>query len=290
MIGVTGATGQLGALVVKGLLETIPPKDIAAVVRNPDKAARFAGRGVQVRRGDYSVPETLTPALVGVERLLIVSSSAIGNRTAQHRAVIEAAKAAGVKLIAYTSVLRADTTTLPIADEHRETEALLHQAGIPYVLLRNGWYTENYTERLSMPLGMGAFFGAAGEGRIAAATRVDYAAAAVRVLTTERQDGKTYELAGDHSFTMMELAAAVSEWAGRTLPYHNMPAGSYRDVLAKAGVPETFIDIAVGTDVAIARGDLDRFSRDLHALIGRDTKTLRNVLVNLPRPSNKESA
>jgi NAD(P)H dehydrogenase (quinone) len=289
MIGVTGATGQLGALVFKGLLETIPRQEIAAIVRSPEKAARLTGRGVQVRRGDYSVPETLAPALAGVERLLLVSGSEIGHRTSQHRAVIEAAKAAGVKLIAYTSVLRADTTTLPISDEHRETEVLLSQSGVPYVLLRNGWYIENYTERLDMPLRMGAFVGAAGDGRIAAATRADYAAAAVRVLTTERQDGKTYELPGDHRFTMMELAAAVSEWAGRTLPYNNMPAGEYRDALAKAGVPEMFIDIAVGTDVAIARGDLNSSSCDLHALIGRDTETLRNVLASLPRPSNKES-
>src|SRR5271165_6889543 len=180
MIGVTGVSGHLGALVVEGLLEAIPASEIVAIVRSPEKVAGFASRGVQVRYGDYSLPETLAPALAGVKRLLLVSGSEIGHRTAQHRAVIEAAKAAGVTLIAYTSVLRADTTTLPIADEHRETEALLRHSGVPYVLLRNGWYIENYTERLAMPLATGAFVGAAGDGRIAAAARADYAAAAVR--------------------------------------------------------------------------------------------------------------
>ena len=260
MIAVTGASGQLGSLVLEGLLEVVQPDQLIAVVRSPEKAARFASRGVQVRRGDFSMPETLAPALAGVKRLLLVSGTDLGERVAQHRAVIEAAKAAGVELIAYTSVLRADITTLPMADEHRETEELLRNSGVPYVLLRNGWYIENYTERLAMPLATGAFVGAAGDGRIAAATRADYAAAAVRVLTTEGQHGKTYELAGDHPFTMKDLAAAVSEWAGRTLPYNNMSAAEYRDVLAKAGVPEIFIKVAVGTDVAIARGDLDSFS------------------------------
>src|SRR5208337_735125 len=252
MIAVTGASGQLGSLVLEGLLEVVQPDQLIAVVRSPEKAARFASRGVQVRRGDFSMPETLAPALAGVKRLLLVSGTDLGERVAQHRAVIEAAKAAGVELIAYTSVLRADITTLPMADEHRETEELLRNSGVPYVLLRNGWYIENYTERLAMPLATGAFVGAAGDGRIAAA--------AVRVLTTEGQHGKTYELAGDHPFTMKDLAAAVSEWAGRTLPYNNMSAAEYRDVLAKAGVPEIFIKVAVGTDVAIARGDLDSFS------------------------------
>lgn len=288
MIGVTGASGKLGALVVEGLLQAVPAQEIVAVMRSPEKGAGFASRGVRVRHGDYSMPETLAAALAGVEGLLLVSGSEIGQRTAQHRAVIEAAKAAGVKLIAYTSVLRADTTTLPIADEHRETEALLRDSGLSYVLLRNGWYIENYTERLTMPLAIGSFIGAAGDGRIAAATRADYAAAAVRVLTTEGQDGKTYELAGDHPFTMTDLAASVSEWSGRTFPYKDMPITEYRDALANAGVPDMFVEIAVGTDVAISRGDLNSNSRDLKALIGHETETLRDVLARLPNPRRSD--
>jgi len=288
MIAVTGATGQYGRLVLERLLEHVPPDQLVAPVRSPDKAASFASRGVEVRHADYTLPETLAAALYGVERLLLVSGTDLGNRVTQHRAVIEAAKAAGVKLLAYTSVLRADTSSLPIADEHRATEALLRDVGIPWVLLRNGWYIENYTERLAVPLSLGAFIGAARDGRIAAAGRADYAAAAAHVLTTEGHAGRTYELAGAHAFTMTELAEAVSSWEGRPLPYRDLPAPDYRQALAKEGVPEMFLDLLVATDIAIARGDLDSSSRDLHALIGSDTQSLRDILAGLAKPSGKE--
>jgi len=284
MIAVTRASGKLGGLVVDGLLEAVRPDRVVAIVRSPEKAGRFASRGVQVRRGDYSEPETLAPALAGAERLLLVSGSEVGRRVDQHRAVIAAARAAGVALIAYTSVLRADSSTLPIADEHRATEDPLRGSGVPFVLLRNGWYIENYTERLDMPLAQGAFLGAARDGRIAAATRADYAAAAVAVLTTDGHRGKTYELAGDHAFTMEELAEAVSSWAGRSISYRDLPASAYREALESAGLQQWVAEILVGTDLAIARGDLDSSSRDLHGLIGRDTRTLGDVLAGLPRP------
>ena len=287
MIAVTGASGNLGSLVLDALLERVPPTRLVAIARSPEKAGRFASRGVLVRRGDYTVPETLASALAGVTRLLLVSGTDLGSRVEQHRAVIDAAKKAKVGLIAYTSVLRADASTLPIADEHRRTEALLRAAGLPYVLLRNGWYIENYTERLAMPLQFGAFLGAARDGRIAAASRADYAAAAAAVLTPEGHEGKVYELAGDRAFTMAELAEAVSHWAGRTLPYKDLPVDEYRRALAGAGVPEMFLDLLVGTDVAIARGDLDGSSRDLHALIGRGAETLQDVLAKLPQPSGE---
>ena len=284
-IAVTAASGKLGSLVLDGLLKVVPPDQIVAVVRSPEKAERFAWRGVQVRRGEYSAPETLAPALAGVKRLLLVSGTDLGKRVEQHRAVIEAAKAAGVELIAYTSVLRADSSTLPIAGEHRASEELLAGSGIPYVLLRNGWYIENYTDNLGMALVHGAFMGSARNGRIAGATRADYAAAAITVLTTDGHKGKTYELAGDHGFSMTELAAAVSTWAGRPIPYRDLPAAEYKGALAHAGVPAQFLDLLVGTDESIARGDLDSPSHDLHNLIGRDTQTLRDVLTGLPTPS-----
>jgi NAD(P)H dehydrogenase (quinone) len=283
MFAVTGASGKLGSLVLNGLLEVVPPDRLMAVVRSPEKAGRFAARGVQVRRGDYAAPEMLVPALAGVERLLLVSGTDLGRRVDQHRAMIGVAKAAGVRLVLYTSVLRADSSTLPIAGEHAATEELLRGSGVPWVILRNGWYIENYTERLETPLTLGAFFGAARDGRIAAASRADYAAAAVAVLTMEGHRGKTYELAGDHAFTMKELAEAGSAWAGRSLPYNDLPASDYRQALAKAGLPETLVELLVATDLAIARGDLDSSSRDLHALIGRDTQTLRDVLAGLPK-------
>jgi NAD(P)H dehydrogenase (quinone) len=284
MIAVTGATGKLGGLVLEALMKAVPANQIVALVRSPENAERFVSRGVQVRRGDYSEPETLAPALESVERLLLVSGSELGRRVDQHRAVIEAAKAASVGLIAYTSVLRADSSTLPIAEEHKVTEDILRASGVPFVLLRNGWYIENYTERLEMPLAHGAFLGAARDGRIAAAARDDYAAAAVAVLTTDGHAGKTYELAGDHPFTMKELASAVSGWTGRELPYRDVPAAAYRETLARAGLPQWVVELLVETDLAIARGDLDSSSRDLHALLGRDSRTLAEVLAGLPRP------
>jgi len=270
--------------VLDGLLKVVPAEQLVAMVRSPEKAGRFASRGVQVRRGDYATPQTLAPALRGVKRLLLVSGTELGKRVEQHRAVIEAAKAAGVELIAYTSLLRADTSTLPIAGEHQATEELLRGSGIPWVLLRNGWYIDNYTDNLAMPLSQGAFIGAARDGRIAAATRADYAAAAVTVLTTDGHRAKTYELAGDQAFTMEELAEAVSAWAGKPLPYRDLPPSEYRQALSKAGLPEMVVEILAGTDLAIAHGDLNSTSRDLHKLIGRDTQTLRDVLARLPKP------
>ena len=284
MIAVTGASGNLGGLVFEGLLKVVPPEQLVAVVRSPAKAQHLAASGVHVRRADYSEPETLAPALAGVSRLLLVSGSELGKRVDQHRTVIEAAKASDVALIAYTSVLSADSSTLPIAAEHAATEELLLGSGIPYVLLRNGWFIENYTERLATPLALGAFFGSAQDGRIAPASRADYAAAAVTVLTTDGHRGKMYELAGDHAFTMKEVAEAVSSWAGRRLPYNDLPPSEYRSALAGAGVPEKFLDLLVATDVAIARGDLDSSSRDLHRLIGRDTRKLRDALADLAKP------
>jgi len=289
-IGVAGASGKLGSLVLDGLLKVTPPDQLAAIVRSPEKAARFASRGVQVRRGDYSDRETLIPALAGIQRLLLISATDLGRRVEQHQSVIQAARAAGVEHIVYTSVLRADTSTLPIADEHRETEDLLRTSGLTYTILRNGWYIENYTERLEMPLAHGGFIGAAQTGKIAAATREDYAEAAVAVLMSGGHEGKTYELAGDYGFTMKDLADAVSGWAGTTLPYTDLPPAEYRKILGSAGLPDAIVDLLVATDVAIAHGDLNSDSRDLHNLIGRHTRTLRDVLTNLAKPGARSGA
>jgi NAD(P)H dehydrogenase (quinone) len=283
-IGVAGASGKLGNLVLEDLLKVLPPEQLVAIVRSPEKAARFASQGVQVRRGDYSDRETLFPALAGVKRLLLISATDLGRRVEQHRAVIGAAKATGVVHIVYTSVLRADTSTLPIAAEHQETEDLLRASGLTFTILRNGWYIENYTERLEMSLAHGGFIGAAQNGKIAAATRQDYAEAAVAVLTHGGHEGKTYELAGDYSFTMNDLAEAVSGWAGKPLPYSDLLQSEYRKILSSTGLPEAIVDLLIATDVAIARGDLDSNSRDLHNLIGRNTQTLREVLTGLPEP------
>jgi NAD(P)H dehydrogenase (quinone) len=273
MIAVTGATGHLGRLVITQLLEKLPAREIVAVVRSPDKAKDLAARGVQARQGDYARPETLVSALAGVEKLLLISSSEVGQRTRQHAAVIEAAKAAGVKRIVYTSILRADSSGIALAAEHKATEALLQASGIPSVLLRNGWYLENYTEHLGPALQHGAILGSAGQGRIAAAARADYAAAAVAVLTSATPE-KVYELAGDQPFTMAELAAEVSRQAGKPVAYHDLPPEQYQAALTGAGLPGPVAGIYVDADVWAAKGALDDKSGDLRRLIGRPTTSL----------------
>lgn len=274
MIAVTGASGQLGRLVMEGLLARVPAENIVVAVRNPSKVADLAARGVTVRVADYAKPETLDAAFAGVDRLLLISSSEVGGRVPQHRNVIEAAKRAGVGLVIYTSILHADTTPLGLGAEHRETEALLRASGLPHVLLRNGWYTENYLASLPAALQHGAFAGSAGDGRIASAARADYAAAAVAVLTGEGHAGKVYELAGDTAYTLAELAAEVSRRTGRQIGYTNLPQAEYRAMLVNVGLPEPIADLLADSDAGAARGGLFDDGHQLSALIGRPTTPL----------------
>jgi NAD(P)H dehydrogenase (quinone) len=278
MIVVTGATGKLGRIVVEKLLKKVPAREIAAAVRAPERAKELASRGVQVRRADYSQPETLSAAFAGADELLLVSSSEVGRRASQHAAVVDAAKRAGVRLLAYTSILHADRSKLGLAAEHKATEAAIRASGVPYVLLRNGWYVENYTENLAPALQHGAIVGSAGDGRIAAATRADYAEAAVTVLTGRGHDGKAYELAGDRPFTMAELAAEVSRQVGKTIVYRDLPPEQYRAVLTGAGVPVPYADLLVDSDLGVAKGELDDSSGDLLRLIGRPTTPLAEAV------------
>lgn len=222
MIAITGATGQLGQLVLDDLLNTTAAQQLAAIVRNPAKAQALSQKGVAVRQADYNDEAALTAALQDVDKLLIISSSEVGQRAPQHRNIINAAKAAGVKFIAYTSLLHADKSPLGLADEHITTEKMLADSGIPYALLRNGWYTENYLASAPPALEHGVFIGAAGEGKIASATRADYAAAAARVISEEGHAGKVYELAGDHGWTLSELAAELSKQSGKNVVYQNL--------------------------------------------------------------------
>jgi len=271
MIAITGATGQLGRLVVEKLKDKVPASDIVALVRSTAKAADL---GVASRQTDYDRPETLGPALEGVNTLLLISSSEVGKRAAQHRAVIGAAKAAGVKRIVYTSLLHAGTSPLSLADEHRTTESELKASGVPYTILRNGWYTENYTASIPSALAAGAFVGSAGEGRISSATRADFADAAVAALTTEGHEGKTYELAGDEAWTLADLAAEISLQSGRGIPYKNLPEEEYAAALAGFGVPEGFARMIAGWDVGASRGALFDDGRQLSKLTGRPTTPL----------------
>ena len=275
MIVITGASGQLGRLVIAQLLETVPVSQIIAAARDPEKVADLAAQGVQVRQADYSQPDTLDRAFEGAEKVLLISSSEVGQRVPQHRAVIDAAKRAGVKLLGYTSVLHADTSALGLAEEHKQTEAALAQSGVPAVVLRNGWYHENYTAGAAHAVANGAHYGSAGEGRISSAARADYALAAAVVLTsTDNQAGKVYELAGDESYTLKEFAAQIALQSGKPVGYTDLPEADYKAALLQAGLPEFVAELLANSDAAAAKGALFDDSRQLSQLIGRPTTPL----------------
>ena len=278
MIAITGATGQLGQLVIAALLKSVPASQIVAVVRNPAKADALAQQGIVVRQGDYGDEAALTRALDGVEKLLLISSSEVGQRAVQHRNVINAAKAAGVGFIAYTSVLHADTSPLGLAAEHIETENMLAASGIPYALLRNGWYSENYLASAPPALEHGVFLGAAGDGKIASATREDYAAAAAKVISEEGHAGKVYELAGDTAWTLSELAAELSKQSGKNVVYQNLSEADYASALRGVGLPDAFANLLADSDTGASKGGLFDDSHTLSKLIGRPTTPLADSI------------
>ncbi|HEY1843761.1 MAG TPA: SDR family oxidoreductase [Buttiauxella sp.] len=274
MIAITGVSGLLGRLVVEDLLHSVEAHKVVAIVRTPSKVSDLSERGVQVRAADYNDKAALQQALSGVEKLLLISSSEVGQRAAQHKNVIEAAKAAGVKLIAYTSLLHADSSPLGLAEEHIATEKLLKESHIPFVLLRNGWYTENYIASVPPALQHGVFIGSAGEGKIASAARADYAAAAAKVLTLDNQGGKVYELAGDRGWTLAELAEEVSKQSGRKVAYQNLAEEDFKVALLGAGLPDGLAAMLANSDVGASKGGLFDDGRTLSKLIGRPTTSL----------------
>ncbi|RTN22853.1 SDR family oxidoreductase [Enterobacter quasimori] len=274
MIAITGATGQLGQLVIEELLKTVPASQIVAIVRNPAKAEALRNQGIVVRQGDYTDLPAFTTALNGVDKLLLISSSEVGQRAAQHQNVINAAKAAGVKFIAYTSLLHADTSPLGLHVEHVETEKALAESGVPYALLRNGWYTENYLASAPPALEHGVFIGAAGEGKIASATRADYAAAAAKVVSEDGHAGNVYELAGDSAWTLSELAAELSKQSGKPVAYQNLSEADFAAALKGVGLPAGLADMLADSDTGASKGGLFDDSRTLSKLIGRPTTTL----------------
>lgn len=270
-IAITGATGQLGHIVIEKLKQKVPAASIIALVRSPEKAADF---GVTVRAADYAAPETLLLGLSGVDTLLLISSNELGQRATQHNNVIDAAKKAGVKHIVYTSLLHADTSLLSLAGEHLETEAALKNSGLTYTILRNGWYTENYTGSLAGAVASGALHGSAGNGKVSSATREDYADAAVVVLTSAGHDNKVYELAGDTAWTLPELAAEASKQTGKNIPYNNLPEADYSAALKDLGLPDVIADALASWDVGASKDTLFDDSRVLSKLIGRPTTPL----------------
>ncbi|WP_317179990.1 SDR family oxidoreductase [Lelliottia amnigena] len=274
MIAITGATGQLGQHVIEHLLKTVSASQIVAIVRNPAKADALSKQGITVRQADYTDQAAFTAALTGVEKLLLISSSEVGQREPQHKNVINAAKAAGVKFIAYTSLLHADKSPLGLADEHVATEKALADSGIPYALLRNGWYTENYLASAPPAIEHGVFIGAAGDGKIAAATRADYAAAAATVIAQDGHAGNVYELAGDGAWTLSELAAELSKQSGKPVTYQNLSEADFAAALKGVGLPAGLADMLADSDTGASKGGLFDDSHTLSKLIGRATTPL----------------
>lgn len=274
MIAITGATGQLGQHVIETLLKTVPASHIVAIVRNPAKATALSQQGITVRQADYSDEAAFTTALQAIDKLLLISSSEVGQRAPQHRNVINAAKAAHVKFIAYTSLLHADTSPLGLADEHVATEKMLAESGIAYALLRNGWYTENYLASAPAALEHGIFIGAAGEGKIASATRADYAAAAAHVISEDGHAGKIYELAGDDGWTLSQLAAELAKQSGKKVVYQNLSETDFAAALKGFGLPAGLADMLADSDTGASKGGLFDDSHTLSKLIGRPTTSL----------------
>lgn len=277
---VTGSTGQLGRLVIEELLKRVPASSIVAGVRSPDHevARQFCARGVEIRVADYSRPDTLTTAFEGIDRLLMISSTAGDDRVAQHRNVINAAKAANISLVAYTSLLHADTSTSGLAEDHKDTEAELRASGLPFVLLRHGWYTENHTPSVPPALQYGAVIGCAGQGRFSSATRADYAAADAAVLTMDGQEGRVYELAGDESYDLTDLANTIASAAGRPVTYQDMPKAKFKQALIGMGLPDVLAELISDADIDASKGELEDHGRQLRALLGRPTTPYQETI------------
>ncbi len=277
MIVITGATGQLGRQVITALLKKIPANQIVATVRNVEKAQDLAALGVNVRFADYNQPDSWDAALQGAEKVLLISSSEIGKRAPQHQAVIDAASRAKVKQLVYTSILHAPISTLALAAEHQVTEAAILASGLPYTILRNGWYTENYAMAAAAAPAQGAVYGCAGNGRISSASRKDYAEAAAEVLTSAHHSNKVYELAGDSAFTMAEFAEMLTRLHGKPIAYVDLPEEAYSKALVGVGLPEPFAALLADSDTGIANGQLFEGGKQLSQLIGRPTETLEST-------------
>ncbi len=277
-IVVTGATGHLGRLVVEGLLTKIPAGQIAGVVRDQAKAAPLAAQGVEIRVADYDQPDSLATAFRAGDKVLLISGSELGKRVAQHQAVVDAARTAGVAQLVYTSILGGPKADFVLGRDHQVTETIIKDSGLPHVLLRNGFYSDNYFDGLADTLQRGQIDGNAADGRVASAARADFAAAAVAVLTEDGHEGRTYELSGDTAWTFAELAAEVSRQSGTEVAYRDVASSERRAALLEVGLPEQIADLLVDIDDAIARGLLDDRSGDLGRLIGRPTTNVAETI------------
>lgn len=277
-IAITGATGQLGRFVIESLIQLNSQHHIIALVRDLEKASVLKAQGIEIRHFDYDQPRSLANALKGVDKLLLISANEVGRRTLQHKAVIDAAKIANVPYIAYTSLLRADTSPLGLAQEHRETEVLIKQSGLSYTLLRNNWYSENYLASLQHVIETGILFGAAADGQISSATRQDYAEAAAHVLNGTEHHNKTYELAGSQAFTLSDLAELISKASSKHIRYQNLSTEDYKQGLAQAGLASELIEVIVDADVQATQGAMYSEITDLEHILGRATTSIADSI------------
>lgn len=274
-IGITGATGQLGNWVVQKLKERIGSEYLVALVRNPDKAKKLE---IEVRPFDYNEEDGLEESLKGIDSLLLISGSEIGKRRIQHQNVIKAALLADVKRIVYTSLLHADKSSMSLASEHMATEELLKVCNIPYTILRNGWYTENYTSGLKHAVESGVMVSSAGKGKISSATREDYAEAAAVILTSEGYEGKVLELAGDESYTLNDLATEVSKQLGKEITHKNLPESEYAEILINSGLPRELAKSLASFDYCASKDELFDGDKVLSKILGRPTTSLREAV------------
>lgn len=279
-IAITGATGQLGQYVIESLLKKIDASQIIALVRTPNQAQNLRKKGIEIRHFDYDQPNILSTALLGIDKLLLISSNKVGHRVPQHRAVIEAAIQSKVPHIIYTSLLRANTSTLSLAQEHRETEAMIMQSGLNYTLLRNNWYSDNYLAGLTHTLETGILLGSANDGKISAASRQDYAEAAANVLIQTGHENTIYELAGSNSFSLAQLAQFISTASGKAVQYQNLASDEYSQTLAEAGLNEGLIHVIVDADVQTQVGAMLSNSKDLETLLGRPSTPILTTVLN----------
>jgi len=279
MILVTASTGKLGHHVIKHLLHRVPASEIVAGVRNRQKAKEFSDKGIELRELDYSKASTIADALNGVDKVLLISGNE-GERVAGHKAVIDAAKKAGVKLLVYTSALNADSGKTLIHADHKATETLIRESGIPYVFLRNGWYVENYTDNVGPTLEHGAMFGATKDAKFSPAPREEYAEAAAIVLTTTGHLNKEYELAGDTQVSHSEIAAEIARASNKPVKYNDLSETDFKAMLEKVGLPSGLATLFADADAGLARGELTSTSKDLSTLIGRPTTPLGKAIDN----------
>lgn len=271
---VTGATGHLGSFVVEALLKKVPASELAVSVRNPEKAQHLSAQGVEVRHGDFDQPESLAAAFAGVERLLLISADGDNEtRIRQHETAVQAAKNAGVQFIAYTSVAKADESTLGLAEVHRATEKAIRESGIAYSLLRNNWYLENEGGSVQAAAQGAPWVHATGSAKVGWATRSDYAYAAAAVLAGEGHDNTVYELSGK-PITQAELAAIAGEVLGKDIPVQNVDSAAYAEIMKGAGLPDFVVSMLVDMQSAIAQGALDVESDTLEQLLGRPAQPL----------------